>query len=320
MSDLNISVAIATYNSNKYIIDQLKSIIDQSIPVNEVVITDDCSSDNTVEIINNFIDQRKLHNWTLHRNEKNLGYAENFKRAISKTSGDIIILCDHDDLWLPNKVSTIKKYFSDKPEILALATSFIRIDENGREKPIRKLWRHSNNNLIRRPVKKDSLNQISIKEVAVNNISPGCCCAFRASIKDDVLKYETSLPHDWQINFIASVRGGLFYLDLITTKYRIYEKNTIGLNHQPKFESRLIDCTKNLEEKKSLLVIAEKMNANEDVNSFLRELIDIFQLRVSMLKKGFSLKTAYILFKKSINNYGLWESVLFDILTILKKR
>jgi glycosyltransferase involved in cell wall biosynthesis len=56
MSDLNISVAIATYNSNKYIIDQLKSIIDQSIPVNEVVITDDCSSDNTVEIINNFID------------------------------------------------------------------------------------------------------------------------------------------------------------------------------------------------------------------------------------------------------------------------
>lgn len=319
MSDLKVSVAIATYNSQKYIIDQLKSIVNQTVPVNEVILTDDCSSDSTVEIINNFIVNEKLYNWTLYQNTKNLGYAENFKKAISKASGDIIILCDHDDLWLPNKVSIIKNVFSAKPEILALATSFVRIDENGCEKPIRNLWRHSNNNLIRHSVKKDSLNQISIKEIAVNNISPGCCCAFRASIKEDILKYETSLPHDWQINFIASVKGGLFYLDSITTKYRIYEKNTIGLKHQTKYESRLKDCKKNLEEKKSLLIIAKKMNVNEAICSFLNELIDIFQLRVSMLETGFSLKNAYILLKKSIHKFGLWENVLFDILTILKK-
>lgn len=319
MSDLKVSVAIATYNSQKYIIDQLKSIVNQTVPVNEVILTDDCSSDSTVEIINNFIVNEKIYNWTLYQNTKNLGYAENFKKAISKASGDIIILCDHDDLWLPNKVSIIKNVFSAKPEILALATSFVRIDENGCEKPIRNLWRHSNNNLIRHSVKKDSLNQISIKEIAVNNISPGCCCAFRASIKEDILKYETSLPHDWQINFIASVKGGLFYLDSITTKYRIYEKNTIGLKHQTKYESRLKDCKKNLEEKKSLLIIAKKMNVNEAICSFLNELIDIFQLRVSMLETGFSLKNAYILLKKSIHKFGLWENVLFDILTILKK-
>lgn len=101
-----ISVAMTTYNGSKYIIKQLDSLKNQSRKIDELVICDDCSTDNTVELVNDYIKSNNLEGWNMYSNENNLGFINNFKQAIKKTTGDIIFLCDQDDdafhMYLPN--------------------------------------------------------------------------------------------------------------------------------------------------------------------------------------------------------------------------
>ena len=94
-----ISVAMTTYNGEQYIKEQLTSIIHQSRQVNEIIICDDCSKDHTPEIIQSFQNQYKDINIKLYINEKNVGYRDNFKKAISLCSGDYIFISDQDDIW-----------------------------------------------------------------------------------------------------------------------------------------------------------------------------------------------------------------------------
>lgn len=93
-----ISVAMCTFNGEKYIKEQIESIINQSLVPDEIVICDDCSKDNTINII-----KETLANWSgkanLIINEDNLGYRKNFEKAISLCNGDIIFLSDQDDVW-----------------------------------------------------------------------------------------------------------------------------------------------------------------------------------------------------------------------------
>ena len=108
-----ISVAMATYNSERYIIQQLDSIVNQTQKVDEVIIQDDCSQDETVDIIKQYIKDKNLKNWKVERNEHNMGYVLTFKNAIQRCNGEIIILCDHDDVWMKNKVELISKTFAE---------------------------------------------------------------------------------------------------------------------------------------------------------------------------------------------------------------
>lgn len=107
---MKISVCMATYNGEKYIKDQLDSILSQIGKMDEVIISDDGSTDRTIEIIKSYDDDRI----TVYKNSKTKGYTKNFENALEKVKGDIIFLSDQDDVWLDNKVSkmisVLKKY------------------------------------------------------------------------------------------------------------------------------------------------------------------------------------------------------------------
>lgn len=99
-----ISVAMATYNGEQYLREQLESLADQSILPDELVVGDDGSTDRTLEILEEF---RKgapfpVH---IHINDSNLGYARNFLATAQRCRGDWIAFCDQDDVWLPNKLA-----------------------------------------------------------------------------------------------------------------------------------------------------------------------------------------------------------------------
>lgn len=79
-----ISVAMTTYNGSKYIIKQLDSLKNQSRKIDELVICDDCSTDNTVELVNDYIKSNNLEGWNIYSNENNLGFINNFKQTIKK--------------------------------------------------------------------------------------------------------------------------------------------------------------------------------------------------------------------------------------------
>ncbi len=106
---MKITVCIATYNGGKYIGEQLGSILPQLSADDEVVVSDDCSTDNTLQVIENLNDKRiKVFNHNKGKAKFTIDYATaNFENALKHASGDVIFLSDQDDVWMPTKVSTM---------------------------------------------------------------------------------------------------------------------------------------------------------------------------------------------------------------------
>lgn len=100
---VKISVCMATYQGERFIKAQLDSILPQLGPNDEVIVSDDGSTDGTLRQVSAYQDSRIR----LFRNDRNLGYSKNFERALIQASGDIIFIADQDDVWLPDKVSTM---------------------------------------------------------------------------------------------------------------------------------------------------------------------------------------------------------------------
>lgn len=314
-----ISVVLATYNSMRFIKKQLDSIINQTVQVDEVIIVDDCSSDSTTEYIGEYITSNHLSNWKLFQHEINKGYIKTFRDALSYANGDIIITCDHDDIWLSTKVEMILNTFDNNPSVLYLATSFIQIDENDIEIGIKKKRNRANNNLIRRSVNEGVLNKMLLDDVAFYNIAPGCTCAIRDSIKSVFLEIENLkvLPHDWSLALIAANNDGLYYLDLPTTKYRIYSNNTIGLGHERRYQARLKIVKRNVLEKQDMIKILKYINASSDTLMMFQDVETLFKKReryieqrnvVGLLKLGV----------QSIHYGTIYESIAYDIYSVIK--
>lgn len=99
---MKVSVVIATYNGEKYICEQLDSILNQTYPVFEILIKDDCSIDHTISIVKRY--QKKYPNIRLIENKKNIGVWTNFLEGFYLVTGEYIAYCDQDDIWLPNRI------------------------------------------------------------------------------------------------------------------------------------------------------------------------------------------------------------------------
>lgn len=122
---MRISVALCTYNGSQYIKQQLDSILNQTQLVDEIIVCDDISRDDTIKIIESY----NLPEIKIYVNQKNLGSVKNFEKAIKLCSGDIIFLADQDDIWLHNKVEVLINYFKLNKNISVLATNGFCINE-----------------------------------------------------------------------------------------------------------------------------------------------------------------------------------------------
>lgn len=219
-----LSVAMTTYNGEKYIQEQLLSIVHQTFPVDEIVICDDMSSDNTIEIIERFIrDNKSCIDIILIKNSVNLGYAENFKKAIRHTRGDYIFLCDQDDLWEVKKVEVMINAM-DQSGADFLCSNFSLIDQNG--EVLKKALAIPT--FIQKA--KPGLNKVKFFPLLFGNIAQGCTYCFRKNIKDLYLKIDyKNFIHDYQLILIASIKERCFFINEKLIKYRIHENNSVGL-------------------------------------------------------------------------------------------
>ena len=118
MNQASISVAMATYNGEAYIVQQIESILHQTHPVDEIIIVDDGSTDRTVD----YIRQLNCPLIRLWQNETNLGYIENFYKALTQTTGAYIFLADQDDIWEPDKVEQVLSVLQGSEETMAVCT------------------------------------------------------------------------------------------------------------------------------------------------------------------------------------------------------
>lgn len=124
-----ISVALCTYNGEKYIAEQLDSILNQHQPPDEIVICDDLSTDSTLEILESY--QQNFPNiFKIYQNEKQLGVVKNFEKAINLCTKEIIFLCDQDDVWFPKKTDVVTRIFNQFPEVEAICHNLRICKEN----------------------------------------------------------------------------------------------------------------------------------------------------------------------------------------------
>ena len=316
---MKVSVVMATYNSLNYIGKQLDSIRNQSRKVDEVIFVDDCSKDETPNFLESYIKKYSLKNWKIYVNKENLGFINTFRTAISKATGDIIILSDHDDIWLPNKCEIIVKAFNDNRSILSLNTKFKKIDENDELINIKESIFKSNNGLIRRRIKKGSLNKMSLKDTCIYNISPGCTCAISNELVKIYLRYSYDIPHDLELNILAACYSGLYYLDIPTTLYRIYSGNTIGLNHQNKYEIRKKVVEHDLHEKELIALLVGKNSRYIKDKRLIGRVEKIFKLRNSYFNTN-KIKYLLLALLNSINMNHLYESIIYDYLCVRRKK
>ena len=119
-----ISVCMGIYNGEKYIAQQLQSIMNQTRKADEVILCDDRSTDNTVKIAEKFIEENELADtWKIHQNIQNKGYPYNFYYVMGLCKGDIVFLADQDDVWDVHKIEKMSHIMETHEEIQLLASS-----------------------------------------------------------------------------------------------------------------------------------------------------------------------------------------------------
>ena len=215
MKGINISVAMATYNGKDFIEQQIDSILSNLEENDELIISDDGSTDGTLEIIHDYVKKDKR--VTLLAGPKK-GVIKNFENALLHCTGDYIFLSDQDDIWLPNKKQTVMSYFAQDKDLIAVVHDAVVIDENNNI--IMESWfkyRNSKNGFIRNLIKNRYL---------------GCCMVFKRKL----LEYALPIPediemHDWWLGLYAELKGKTKFINEKLFQYRRHSKNVSSLNH-----------------------------------------------------------------------------------------
>lgn len=225
-----ISVVMATYNGEKYIEKQLQTILNQTLSPDEVIIRDDCSNDKTVSIIEGFIENNNLNNWDVKVNEHNLGYRKNFEELLNLAQGDYIFLSDQDDEWLEDKLKDMVEIFQKNKKIQSLNGGIELINDESQKIEVRAEKNMYNANLYFSTKSLSQLSEISLSDLVISNITPGCAMAITKKLRDSFLEtYDAKLPHDWYLNMIAAHENGCYFLNRPVIDYRIHANNTIGI-------------------------------------------------------------------------------------------
>lgn len=311
-----ISVAMATYNGEKYIGEQLESICRQTKKADEIVIVDDCSTDGTMGIVREYMQQYPQCNIRLFVNEANLGYKRNFHKAMSLCDGDIIFLCDQDDIWKEDKVEVLAEILSNHSDVALISSSFIQINGDGKEVS-------HNKSAYKRKLREHELVPVPLEDLIFHNISQGCAMAFRREVKDSFVScFVEELPHDWILNIIAAMQKKCYYLNSAMFYYRIHDENTIGLNEgltlekKNSFKVRSHDAMQAVK----VLNLIEKMDCNfYQGNAWLDEMKQFSLNHISYLQNK---KAWEILFQNFSPYYRKLKTVrgrLLDMFFCVKK-
>ena len=209
-----ISVVMATYNGARYIKEQLDSILYQSVQSDEVIIRDDCSTDNTVEIVKSFIEENGLNHWRLETNTKNIGWKANFHTLLTETKGDIIFLCDQDDIWLEDKVKKLTEVLVENRDIELIASEFTVFSK---KKPVRK------------KAGKETLERLTMKPSFFHLHYPGAVYVIRRNLVDELEPYwDETMPHDAQLWVLSTIRHSVAIYHQPLILYRRHENTATG--------------------------------------------------------------------------------------------
>lgn len=216
---MKVSIAMVTYNAGAYLSGQLSSFLSQTTLPDELIVSDDGSTDETLEILKDFA-LRVPFEVQIHQNEKNLGCSMNFGKALSMCSGDIIFLSDQDDIWFPEKIERVLQVFKENKETLVVINDAEITDEN------------------LQPSGLSQAGQICNSGLTTDQVINGCFSAVSSKFLPILLPIETNEPaYDRYLHFLALSMNARIYIEDILQYYRRHGDNLS--NHFTSITSRV---------------------------------------------------------------------------------
>lgn len=207
-----VSIAMCTYDGAEFLALQLDTLVNQTYKFIEIVVVDDCSTDETFSILTGYAE--RYPRFRIYQNENNLGFIRNFERAVSLCNGELIALCDQDDLWHPAKIELQVNAIKDNIFIYH-DSEFIHEDGSTMNKKMSDLM-----NLYRggQPEAFLFFNCIS-----------GHTILMKRGLIDYALPLKKEFFHDWWLAYAATSIGEIDFIPECLVKYRQHDKSETNI-------------------------------------------------------------------------------------------
>lgn len=213
---MKVSVAICTYNGEKFIEKQLRSICLQSRKVDEIMISDDGSKDNTLVLCEQILSEYDIP-YQIIKNKVALRVMKNFEQCFSLCQGDVIFSCDQDDIWESNKVEIMMQYFEKDNNLSMIATNATLIDANDQ---------------VMNLTLKDSIgfdHQDMLASLLRTFCITGATMAFRKDFQQEHFFASAYWLHDGWLALLATLQNRFLFLEQPLTQYRLHGNNECGV-------------------------------------------------------------------------------------------
>ncbi|MDP4816741.1 MAG: glycosyltransferase family 2 protein, partial [Pontimonas sp.] len=245
----------------KYLRDQLQSILDQTRPPDEIVISDDGSTDSTLEIIEEFASSSggpQPPVWRVETRAKPLGVSGNFASALAKARWEFIALADQDDVWEPERLEKGLSHFHDG--VLLVHSDATLIDASGR--PTGTLMSALR---LTSTERRNLLSGRALDALLRRNVVTGATTMIRSSLLEHALPIPEGWVHDEWLALVAAAQGGVVYHQDPLIRYRQHGNNEIGAS-----KTDYDEATRRLLEKRSEF-FARKLRRNRGIAALLED-------------------------------------------------
>lgn len=231
-SQHKISIALCTYNGERFLAQQLRSIVQQTRLPDELIVCDDGSSDQTVRIARDFAASASFP-VRISENDHNLGFVANFEQAIRLCGGDLITLCDQDDIWYPNRLERTEQEFNAHPEVGLVFSDGDLIDEQDRLQATR-LWP----SFGFAGKRKGQMFAGDYTVLVKNRFVTGATVTFRRCLREICLPVGSGWLHDEWIVATSAAVSEVRPIDSPLIRYRLHSSQQVGLSPAPALKER----------------------------------------------------------------------------------
>lgn len=227
--DPAISVALATHNGSRFVAEQVRSILAQTRPVDEIVVSDDASSDGTVAIVRHELAEHARRGGpavglVIVENAAPFGVTANFEQALRVASGGLIALCDQDDVWHPDRVAAAVDVFAGRPAAELVASDARLVDAEGN--PIGATM------LETLGAGRDAVARLdgdgALAELLRRNLLTGATMMVRRELVERARPFPSPWVHDEWLAVVAAISAGVAVVDRPLIDYRQHGSNEIG--------------------------------------------------------------------------------------------
>lgn len=309
---MKISVVMATYNGAEYIVEQLDSIYEQTCTVDEIVICDDKSTDDTVDKIEKYMLEHKEIEVRLYQNEMNLGFAGNFNKALNLAEGDYIFFADQDDIWMNNKIQIMIDVMQKNPDCKLLCCDY-EVFSTGENAPV------PPKQILKQMPNDGTLEKISLSKKSLYLRTLGCCMCLKKEFREWMRSYWFD---DWAQDDrcwkLAQCVDGCYLLHLNLVRHRLHGSNTATFGKYHTLEKRIKLFRHMYEAARQMVKCGQRSGVPVKQQKLVEKHIRMMELRLELLEKRKLINNIFLI--GYLKYYQNLKSVLVETYMILKRK